>query len=1183
MDNEKKDSASDGDGLLSQSELDKLIASQSGASGGTAPEPEAKVDQGASEEAGESSPLLDQAELDALVAQASSRAAAPKPGPPAGDEGGDEEPSPLLDQAELDALIAQATEGEARQEISDEEEPPPLLDQAELDALVAQASAQAGRSKRETVPPGEADAEGPPALLDQAELDALVAEASGGAKAGGEAAAGEAPPSEEAAPKPETTESKAASVALGQDELDALLTSVKEGGSGPEGEPEREAEFPGAQLDQSELDALVAQVQAEREGPSSSEDVPIGGETDDSSLLISQAELDRLVAESGYEEGQDVGEDVGLQDVAVLTEEELDQVLNEMGKEGPLDESSLDEEIAPSEGVRQVGEPSRAEAGEASKHAGLVEQSAIDALVAATSHEGALSPEEKKDRVGSENLAAAAPADGGAQVSDELIQSLLSDAEQVEEADAAPAPISEGPPVIEEPEEAVEAAFSAEGPRRGKRFRKSFLPGIPELGGGDVAKKAAGSLAAGLVATVATFLLLSLYQERAVEVGVAVDGTLRQAIENAEEYIKQGHYQEAVDELDPAIERVGFGHPDLADAEFTRLAAKYKGLPKVLSSEEVHNLPAEIDAVVGRYPFHEKVVDALLWKARVYAAHGLPHAAASIYEKVLSEYFDAPNRDQIRIEAAELAIANERYQDVLQQVRRLSEESPNSPLLGEGMMLKGEAYQAMGRVEEAAQLFAEVAAAHPDSILGARAAARLGEIALAEGRIDDAIDLLEARDRTATVIDGSDEVLLELAQAYRMKGELDEAEQTLRDLTGIFPADSARVPEAFVELTQLLEAQGKRADAQRLASQAGRRYPNNPLVRRNEAHFLVAVGKTVQAAEALVAAEKAGANDPGLLLEAARYYREANEYEQALEVYERLAMMYPTTPEAFSGRVDMAQVYYGTGEIRRAVDYLEDLLSMARDRPERLVVMLALGDMYDRLGFRDACVDIFERVASVATGPEHLARAAMALLRNDASEEGLLVANRVDSSRLDDSDAYQFLNAVGEALLSVNPARGMDYMQQAHDMFPDQRADGCEQMLMKAYLNSDRAASAQRLLASVQARIGEDPAAAGHLRDITLAWGDYLYDRGDYRAAAEAYEKANGVRASPGPDSRWGAYQLASSLLHLDEYERALPMLDQVAASDSPWAEAARLQAAYARGEQRLAGRQGPMLAREGI
>ena len=76
----------------------------------------------------------------------------------------------------------------------------------------------------------------------------------------------------------------------------------------------------------------------------------------------------------------------------------------------------------------------------------------------------------------------------------------------------------------------------------------------------------------------------------------------------------------------------------------------------------------------------------------------------------------------------------------------------------------------------------------------------------------------------------------------------------------------------------------------------------------------------------------------------------------------------------------------------------------------------------------------------------------------------------------------------------------------------------------------------------------------------------------DYTAAEEAYALA-AESAPEGKDAAWAKFQQANARLNMNEFAEGIGLLDEVAASDAPFAEDARLKAEYARLELRLRSR----------
>jgi tetratricopeptide (TPR) repeat protein len=498
-------------------------------------------------------------------------------------------------------------------------------------------------------------------------------------------------------------------------------------------------------------------------------------------------------------------------------------------------------------------------------------------------------------------------------------------------------------------------------------------------------------------------------------------------------------------------------------------------------------------------------------------------------------------------------------------------EHGSSPLAGPGKLLLGDAYHGAGQTDSARVIYIQVAESHVNSPLGGEAHARLGNLAYEEGRYQDAIDQLELRREQATSVKGNEHVYLLLAKAHRAAGNPAEAEVVLRELIDFFP-ENPYTPEAYVELSQVLEERGMRQEALRLARRTALSYPGVPLVLRNEGELLSKAGIYAEAAEALVAAEAAGDKDPKLLLRAAQNYQQADDLAKASGVYEDLITRYAVTPEAFEGGIALAQVDYERGQLRKSLERLERLATVSEGKPQYLPVMKALGDLYSEIGLDTRAAQAYSRVAAVATEPETLARAAAALLTAGSVDEGMTVADRVDRTKVSAAQAYELLMRHGEALLRVDPDRALALMEEAYATYPEEHTPAWGQRLLDAYLTSDRSAYARRLVMDMEADARQNQAALPDLVRGAVAYGDYLYGRQDYRAAADAYALIPETADVESQDVEWSRFQRANALLQLGDFEGSIPLFDAVASAKGHWAKDAALKGKYGRLEQRMRG-----------
>ena len=166
-------------------------------------------------------------------------------------------------------------------------------------------------------------------------------------------------------------------------------------------------------------------------------------------------------------------------------------------------------------------------------------------------------------------------------------------------------------------------------------------------------------------------------------------------------------------------------------------------------------------------------------------------------------------------------------------------------------------------------------------------------------------------------------------------------------------------------------------------------------------------------------------------------------------------------------------------------------------------------------------------------------------------------------------------------MLQVSAKEGLSYMEQAHAGYPEERTALGVQTLLEANLTLNRSARARALVAEINAHVAqrENFNERPRLEKAAMTWGNYLYERQDYRAAASAYEMA--LNAEVRSDSvdviltdtqAWNMFQRANALYRLSDYETCIPLYEQLATTASQWAPEASAKLTSARLEQRMRG-----------
>lgn len=1160
----------DAGGALDDKFLNELIES----TGGDAPSP---VSGEALDQLNDETELNGQGENDDLVSRDNDLAAPSVDLPLSEQDTASETPSadPAADPGEssgdpydVDAMFAQTS---SVTDTTDQPEASPMTADP-VDLVPAPDASDIDHT--ETTPKPEVDSTTPTPPDDDAEAATEVTQSS----------------EEEVAVTPDPGDSDDAEIdeiiGLDPSELDALAAEMEEApgtASLPDVAPDPLIEDTAPDLSEDEIAAMVGAVSPET--PEADAASPEGMSQSDLDSLLAEAEAEGAIAATDTNDDDTPGPGDDLD--ALLTSAGEEQHLDGKDPEAPLvatsdasDESvTLDLDSTETLGTSLPEESAAVPAAESEAPAAEAEAPAeisddlINALVSAASGS------DPSADVGSENIAAAAsenPAGAPKATGDQVISQddldALIEAAKVQDQAKAGAAYATPPPVPDD--DAVTTALPT--PKRvpAGPGRKRFAVKFPTY-------RAVLSLAAGLLVGVGVFVALQLNRETRPTVQELLAGTddeLQLALRIAQDYLDDGSYGLALQELEGPMTRAKAG-PDRTAGEFLALEARvaaYLAGPDPRLLDELH---AEIDRLLDQQQEHLRRPDALYWKAQLFLSDKLPIAAQDLYDEILEYYPGQAREDALLYEAAKLAMRLHQPTKAATRIQQLINEYPGSRYATESRLLLGDAYAEAGLPEDARTLYMRSVARAPTAADRAAAILRLGKLAYNEGRYPQAIADLDNYLSLSTTTEGSDAVFLLLAQAYRANSQFDAARDTLNDLLNFFEPSEV-TPDAFVELSQVLDALGQRDDAIRLAKEATIRFPENPTVLRNAGVLHGLDGNPFAAAGALLAAETFGANEPRLLLTAARHLRTAGLDDDALNTYRQLQRSYPGLPDTIVAGTEEARIRFDQGHVEDALDKLDQLAVTSAGGPEQLIVLRTQAELLTAVGMVPQLADTARELARIAQDDQDLAQAAAALLRAGELEEAQNIIGRTDLARLRESDAHGLLVQLGESYLQIDPRRAIDTLEEAYRAYPAARTPASDMHLLKAYIAANRAAAARRIVFEIAAHVAENPIDAPHLIDATINYGDYLFDRKDYRAAADAYAQAldaalpqtgraiSGVEREPA----WAKFQRANALLELADFDGSIALYTEISTSEAPWAADAAAKAEYARLEQQLRG-----------
>ena len=704
----------------------------------------------------------------------------------------------------------------------------------------------------------------------------------------------------------------------------------------------------------------------------------------------------------------------------------------------------------------------------------------------------------------------------------------------------------------------------------------------------DEPYRAITGMAAGLIAMITAFLLMSASEYRPVSDYAAVvldEGShLRRAMTAAEIMIEDGEYAEAAATVGNALQDANPRSPLYLDAEYVQLEAEIKALGSMARARVANELHGKIDRMVTESPLHPKRPEALFWKGQLYEKEGNPQAARVEYRELLRNESQADNLHRVLLALGELELSTNRPVQAADYLQELRRTYPGTVEAARGRLLLGDALIAAGDPESARVTFISVAENDPGGLLGAEAFSRLGELAYESGNYDQAIRELEGRLSRSSSVAGNDGVTLLLAKTYRAVGRYEDAKNLLQGLIDFFP-ESDVTPLARVELSKVLNDMGLGREAVRHATQTAQLYPDNQDVLRNAGELLALHGDALDAGRAMVAAHAAGTGEPELLLSAGRLFNEAGAKERAERVFRQLSEDYARSRQGLLGHIELSKLLFEKGDVTEALERLENLADSTNSSSRKLPVLAALGELYGEMGLTTKVAEIYAEAASLSDEPEVLAESVTALFQTGSVDEGLMMAQNVDVQQLEPVAAYDFLNALGQATMRKDAREGLGFLEQAHASYPDARTAEGVQQLLEANLSLSRSARARAILTELNNRIAQREFAfeRPRLEQAAITYGNFLFDRGDYRAASDAYSMALDAQivgtTEDIPDMTlserqlWSLFQLANTKFKLSEFGESIPLYERVAGSSSEWAQEASTRLESARLEQRLRGR----------
>ncbi|HKJ85817.1 MAG TPA: tetratricopeptide repeat protein [Spirochaetia bacterium] len=149
---------------------------------------------------------------------------------------------------------------------------------------------------------------------------------------------------------------------------------------------------------------------------------------------------------------------------------------------------------------------------------------------------------------------------------------------------------------------------------------------------------------------------------------------------------------------------------------------------------------------------------SLFWSARTRMALGRYESAADTFDRFLSQYTRHPYREEASYQRARIFYIQDRHEAAIDRFTGFFNEYPDSEFYPNALYWTGEALFALGRLDEARRLFAEVTERYPASFRVEAARYRL-----------DIIELSRREEELLTLLQWSHEEYLSALETYQAR------------------------------------------------------------------------------------------------------------------------------------------------------------------------------------------------------------------------------------------------------------------------------------------------------------------------------------------------------------------------------------------------------------------------------
>jgi len=746
------------------------------------------------------------------------------------------------------------------------------------------------------------------------------------------------------------------------------------------------------------------------------------------------------------------------------------------------------------------------------------------------------------------------------------------DAEPEPEVDEAVAAETVPQPEIEQEAKEVAAEPSGEtvaepGPEKepvGRRIRAVLLT-----------PRVLTSLVAGIAAALVSYAVLSLHVVRSPEslVGqLSEKQTAAESFARARSLAADGVIDQAVALLDRVIERE---QPSSERTDMLYLAAE---LADGLAGPEpdgmtLEHLRLRYEAALTENADHPRTPSALHRLGVIYMKQRNFEAARKQFQDIVTTFPDYTDMDDVQISIAESHFLEGANRVAERQLLRMIPSGMRAKSRIRADVLLGRVLEAGGKTESAEEVYARLAKQNPGTQAAATSIERLAGLAVQRADYASAVKLLEGLIGDTTDVASNDRLVLELAKAYYAQKDYRRAENRCRDLMELFP-DSSYTAEAVALLSRTLAARGRLAEAEQIAVEGTVRFPERAALVEALADLCF---DREDFDNALTYYARAVKLEPDRLNTRFQMGESAMKLEQYGTAVNAFAIVSHTEPVRgriqYQAHLRLADTYLAAGSADRAIESLLSYLTEFATQERRRPILRRLAQVYSELGLNADAARVFEQIAGSSTTDEILIDAASAYSLAGEWNRARLLLDRANIDNMSSATAYRAMLLKGELMRQIGDLRGsIVHLADAHSRYPEARTLAGMSVLLDAYLDDYKTASARTLIKDAREWAAQNGSTDAFAAGPYLHWGDYLFEQGDYKRAADVFSEITHETKAAAEAQEWAQYQYANCQFNLEQFSEAERLYTQFVEQykQSLWVKAAQTKIQYAAVERRL-------------